>query len=473
MNKKKYIIWPLIWLVAGAIIGLYQLGFAPREERYSEEENRMLAGFPELSGGTLSSGEFTGSFETWLLDGFPMRASAIGFSQRMRDGLSFVTYDDYLAVMRSADDPLTSSAGGDVSIEAPPPPAPTRTAAPPTEPPVAAPDSGEATEPNPETVPVMGAVERRAIVFPEKGDPAAQSFPQTMGLFMQTADGAATLQTFGSWYVTSLAEELNQIARLLPEGGAMAFAMVPQSMYANRFVNAAGKTALYSDYEDCVYAYTDNNVMVFSTSEILGEAMMRDEYVYFRTDMHWTPYGTWLVYTRMVEAMGLTPTAYEDFEMTVEEPFLGTYYRDNPMSFMRDNADYLELISPAAPYTYRRLGGDGVFYDAPLLDENARGNDRYTVYLGGPGPWSVIESDNGTGRNCLVLCDSFGLAFVPMLAEQYEEVHYYDPRYFNAYTAGGSLSELIEKYEITDCYVVAGDLHCFGSDFFAQTVGQR
>jgi hypothetical protein len=51
-------------------------------------------------------------------------------------------------------------------------------------------------------------------------------------------------------------------------------------------------------------------------------------------------------------------------------------------------------------------------------------------------------------------------------------VHYYDPRYFNAGVAGGSVSELIEMYGIKDIFVVVGDLHSFNSDFIYQAAAQ-
>jgi hypothetical protein len=175
----------------------------------------------------------------------------------------------------------------------------------------------------------------------------------------------------------------------------------------------------------------------------------------------------------MVGAIGHVPTPYEDFELTVESPFLGTYYRDNPTGYMRNNADDLEILSPREPHEFLRVTAPGETRIIPLINENARANARYTVYLGGPaGPWSILRSDNGKTENCLVLTDSFGLAFVPLLAGQYREVHYYDPRYFNAASAGGSVRELMELYDIKDVFVVVGDLHSFSSDFIYQAESQ-
>jgi hypothetical protein len=283
---------------------------------------------------------------------------------------------------------------------------------------------------------------------------------------MRVGGAVTTLHRYKRDAIIAFAGVLDRYAALLPDGGTLSFAMVPQSVYANRFVNAKGREAFYSDFEQCVYAFSRGNVFVTSASDILGDAMVRGEYVYFRTDMHWTPYGTYLVYSEMVSAIWHTPTPYDDFEKSVESPFLGTYYRDKPTSYMRDHADELELLKPAFPHEFLRVTAPGETKEIPLLNEKARANDRYTVYLGGPaGPWSILQSENGMEENCLVLTDSFGLAFVPMLAGQYRQVHYYDPRYFKASVAGGSVSELIALYDIKDIFVIVGDLHSFNSDF--------
>lgn len=162
----------------------------------------------------------------------------------------------------------------------------------------------------------------------------------------------------------------------------------------------------------------------------------------------------------------MEPSEWDSFDISVEEPFLGTYYRDNPMGYMAANPDSLTLVQPKQKLEWRRITAPDEYKVIPFLDMNAAANDRYTVYLGGPaGPWSYAVCDNESSKNCLVICDSFGLAFVPMVASNYNQTHYLDPRYFNSGTVGYTVLEMIEKYNITDVYVVVGDLHSYSSDF--------
>ncbi|MBQ3107554.1 MAG: hypothetical protein IJC68_02955, partial [Firmicutes bacterium] len=266
--------------------------------------------------------------------------------------------------------------------------------------------------------------------------------------------------------VLAVASVLARAAGLLPEGGQLIYTMVPQSYIANNYLAADKMEDFTSETEAIVHAFTPDNVTAISAAEVLDSRIKTHWYVYFRSDMHWTPLGTHFVYEKMVKAAGEEPLKWEDFNVQVEEPFLGTYYRDNPTEAMKNNPDRLDLVTPKFELEWRRITGKDEYKVIPLLDFNARANDRYTVYLGGPaGPWTYAKSNNGKTENCLVITDSFGLAFVPMVAANYGETHYLDPRYYKYETVGYTVKEMIEKHNIKDIYVVVGDLHSYNSDF--------
>ena len=129
---------------------------------------------------------------------------------------------------------------------------------------------------------------------------------------------------------------------------------------------------------------------------------------------------------------------------------------------------------PDFPLEWRRIVSGDQYTLIDFLDYNARANDRYTVYLGGPaGPWTYAECENGETENCLVITDSFGLSFVPLLTTNYKQVHYYDARYFDYNKVGATVSEMMEKYNIQDIYVVVGDLHSFDSNFIVSMVNSQ
>ena len=466
MKRILFRFFTVLWVAALAALGLYYLLLSPRESRFDEEENRALSAAPELSAETVLGGELSRSMEDWMADHVPQRRAVIRFSQRLRDTLSLANYTDSLEILSRTDDALAGELDeaaleelADALLdEAAPSPDLTPE---PTPEPAPEPSPEPTPEPSPEPTPKN----------PEKPPVNPDDFPDYVTVHLDYDDRSYDHYTYTKKSVLALTSVLDRLAACLPEDGTLVYTMVPQASVGNRFVNASDKRAFTSDDAALIEAVGARNVHAVSAANILGEAIREGQYVYFRTDMHWTPLGTWLVYREMAALAGLTPVEREAFDIRVETPFRGTYYRDHPTNYMVNNPDDLELLSPRFALEWRRVTAPDDYQLIPFLDENARANDRYTVYLGGPaGPWTYAQCDNGMTDNCLVVTDSFGLAFVPLVTQHYAQVHYYDPRYFSASTAGGSVKELIEKYQIKDIYVVVGDLHSYNSEFLLYQV---
>ncbi len=461
--KKKLIprLFIRLWMALLALLGIYYLLFAPRNSEYSQTENRTLAAFPDISLENIFSGKFGEEMESYLLDRFPGRNGVINVTGRLENALSFASHDEYLLVAQGPEDLLDTGVTpedlddllNDFTQETTAPTTPEETPPP------------QTTAPTEDTVPSQPPEETTA----PTGKPSMtiEDFPSTLYVYMDTGKGEKTIASYSRSRVAAVTSVLNKYAKLLPEDGKLLFTVVPQSQYANRFVNAKEKVSFYATWDDVVNGLGDNNVHAFDTAEVLSQAIQAGEYVYFRTDMHWTPYGSYLLYSQMVREAGKTPCSYtEDFDLIVEAPFRGTYYRDNPSAYMDVEPDTLDLLMPKFPLEWRRTTGKDEYKLIDFLNFNAKKNDRYTVYLGGPaGPWTYAECDNGETENCLVITDSFGLGYIPFLTCNYKQVHYYDPRYYENKTVGYSVSEMIEMYDIQDIYVVVGDLHSFESSF--------
>lgn len=497
MRRAVSVIFVVFWSAILTGLGVYYAFVAPRDSVYSEEENRMLAAMPALTAESVREKEFGDAFESYLLDRFPDRNRVISGTAELKNILSIASYEEYLMIAESARDPLDSKVNeeeldallgerGNGQQE-------------PGQNPAGGAGVGQASGQNPaggagteqnsgdssgedgtgshgfgdnEVAGGQPPVEqlpenKEEPPIEKKPEAMEEDFPEILGVYAETGETSRRYLGYSRKSVLALTAVLDRYAGLLPENGKLMFTMVPQSIYGNQFVNASGKERFYSDFSDVINAFGADNVYSFDAAGILSDAILRGEYVYFRTDMHWTPYGSYLVYREMAARAGKMPCDYEeDFTHTTEEPFLGTYYRDNPSSYMKENADSLEILMPKSPLEWRRITAKDEYKLIDFLNFDARKNDRYTVYLGGPaGPWTYAESENEEKENCLVITDSFGLGFIPFVVTNYRQVHYYDPRYFDKAVVGYSVAEMIEKYEIQDIYVVIGDLHSFDSSF--------
>ncbi len=461
-----------VWVALLILLGGYYLLFAPRGSEYSPEENRTLAGFPEITAESVFSGKFGEEFEKYLLDRFPWRNAMISTTNKLQSYLSFASHDEYLLIADGVDDPLDTDDYlddmDDLLADLNKPTTTPTTA--PTQPPTTVPD---VTVPE-TTVPIVTEpVENPPIE--EKPPVSLEDFEATLGMYMNTGAQDTAMFTYSRENVAAVTAVLNKYASLLPENGKLMFTMGPPSYVVNRFVNAGEKVSFYNTWDEMINGLGADNVYAFDSSEILSEAIKEGEYVSFRTDNHWTPYGAYLVYSQMAERAGKELCSYtEDFEITSEEPFRGTYYRDNPTAYMNVQPDTLERLMPKTPVEYRKITGPDSYEVMDFLDFNAKQNDRYTVYLGGPGgPWRYVECDNGETENCLVVTDSFGLTVMPFLTQNYKQVHYYDARYYNQSTVGYTVAEMIEKYDIHDIYVITADFHTFNSGFLISTVNNQ
>lgn len=179
-----------------------------------------------------------------------------------------------------------------------------------------------------------------------------------------------------------------------------------------------------------------------------------DEYVYYRTDHHWTTQGAFLAYEEWCGATGhafLGADAYEAVQVT--DSFRGSLY--SKILDCDSAYDSIWIMNPKdsdASYTVMADGEDiGGFYQEEKLAEK----DKYTYFFGGNYGEVCIErsrtgeEDVQEEKNLLVIKDSFANTFVPLIAEEYDHIYMVDLRYY-----AGDMTAYLEENEITDVLVL-------------------
>lgn len=175
-------------------------------------------------------------------------------------------------------------------------------------------------------------------------------------------------------------------------------------------------------------ALTGENVKsVDALSEIQKHT---SEYVYFRTDHHWTARGAYHAYTAFCKTAGLTPTKLEDHKAGRIDGFVGTMYTYTSAQVLADNPDYVEYFYPLSEAT-------GMIYtDATMangrsmkiITETVSNRNKYLAFLEGDNPLEKITTSNKNGKKIAIIKESYGNAFAPFLIDHYEEVYVIDPR---------------------------------------------
>ena len=87
----------------------------------------------------------------------------------------------------------------------------------------------------------------------------------------------------------------------------------------------------------------------------------------------------------------------------------------------------------------------GGIYQKKYVNEK----DKYAVFFGGNYGRLEIKTGKKTGRNLLIIKDSFANAFAPFAAEDFDQVCMVDLRYFS-----GNLEAYLKENHITDLLVL-------------------
>ena len=157
----------------------------------------------------------------------------------------------------------------------------------------------------------------------------------------------------------------------------------------------------------------------------------KDEYIYYRTDHHWTTQGAYYAYSELCSALGLEPFDRAAHTAVDVPDFYGTFYsRARTWNAQPDTLTYYDLDNPLTIYT---VTGPGMptegqttgLYDLDKLDVY----DKYAAFLHGNNGLSRVEGD-GEGR-ILVIKDSYANSLIPFLTANYAQIDVIDLRNYN------------------------------------------
>ncbi len=157
-----------------------------------------------------------------------------------------------------------------------------------------------------------------------------------------------------------------------------------------------------------------------------------DEYLYFRTDHHWTPLAAYYAYVGFCLDTGKNPVPLESMTYGRKENFLGSLYRLTQEPKLKASPDYMDyyLIPYETTCELYKKGARNTPYATSLYAMGVKGSNCYSMFLAGDWPLFVIRSNAGTGKSIAVVKESFGNAFAPYLASHYDTVYVVDQRYF-------------------------------------------
>lgn len=386
----------LTFLGVIAVIGILSL-FLPKPEK-SDYEGRELVKFPDFSWKSFFSGEFTRQISTHFSDTFPMREKLVEAAAVYKNfmGLNIDNVKIHGSVPEKNDGIQTEEDKQYENISQ------TENQEDQTS------SVSQKTEDN-DTIEMDGEMKDGVFIAGDKA----------MSLFGGSDAVAKQYANIIKDYKEQFGNKVKVYSMVVPTQAEFALPKKYQSLSNSQ-----------KDSIDYIYSMLSPSVITIDAYSELKEH--KNEYVYFRTDHHWTPLGAYYGYEAFCKAMNFEPVPLADMEKKTKENFVGSLYRITQEPALKQNPDHMDyyIVPKELECYYYKKESQNTPVPAELYVEYAEGVNTYSLFMGGDWPLFEINSNAGMGRSILVVKESFGNALIPFLANHYDKVYVVDQRYF-------------------------------------------
>lgn len=180
----------------------------------------------------------------------------------------------------------------------------------------------------------------------------------------------------------------------------------------------------------------------------------KDEYIYFKTDHHWTMRGAYYAYKELSNKLDVKAYSINDFNsVIIDKSFYGTFYsKANNRHILPDS---IEILTPKFDNKYKveyidtDKSSDSL-YEYSHLDKK----DKYSIFLDGNHALMTINTNIKNRKKLVIFKDSYAHSLIPFLVNHYEEIHVIDLRYYKLnvydYIKQNNISEALFLYNINN-----------------------
>lgn len=406
-----------LFLYFGAIVSF----IIPLRPAYSETEKRNLKEFPSFSVEALQSGDYFDNINTWFSDTFPFREDMTKLNLKIKEfyGIGTVAiHGEIDSGDEIPDVPLAEET--EVST------APSETTAPPvTAPPTTSPTTAPVTMPSDDELSEGGNQNAKKPDFST----------QNLGAIIVAGDSGYEYYSFSQSLAPRYINTVGVLSEKINPTNNVYALVIPTSIDVT--LNDALRAEVNSANQEKALNYFNGSIKNALTVNTVYSSLRahRNEYIYFRTDHHWTALGAYYAYVEFCNTKGITPVMLSDYNTVTYPDFTGTFYTSAAQSSsLKENADSVVTYTPFNNYSCTITKENGVEQDWDIVkDVSDYGSTlKYLTFIGGDNPLTtIVNHDNPNGETCIVIKDSYGNAFVPFLVPHYSTIYVIDPRHFD------------------------------------------
>lgn len=391
-NNKQYVFYINIAIFMSLIfaISIFNM-LSPKDKTVSVVENRTLAKKPNLTVESVLSGIYSRDFENYFADNFAVRDNLVKISKDIAS---------LKGIKRTEEVALVDFDGQNVG--------------------------GNSDEDNDSTVEAS-----------------------TKGNLLILNDTVMELYKFNEVKIKSYANMINTVQSKLDDNVKVYSLLAPVQIefLTNKKYKNLSDSQL--DGINFVNSNLSNKIIpVDAYTPIKGHI---NEYVYYRTDHHWTALGAYYAYSGFANAANFDALPLDKFTKGEAPGFLGHLSTVNPSETVNNNPDNVIFYnSPAKSdmdvYFYDKDTGEKKSYKGSVISKSyIDGDQKYGVFLGGDFALGIIKTNSNQNKKIMVIKDSYANAFIPFLLTNYSEIYVVDPRYYKE-----SIVDLVNENNINE-----------------------
>lgn len=442
---KKLRLDAILFVTLITLLGIFNLLYFDKPA-VSELENRALKKKPQFTLSELFSGRYLKDYEEYYSDTFILRDNLVKVSRELNQLMAFLGPD--ISIVTAYDELQ-------VPQENHPAPKEEKEPEPSAESPSETDGSQNVTPPDGTQVPSdkeTGNEQPNGEIKEEA--PKDFGDGQNVGYWLVVDGKAVQLFKFNKESFAYYARVLNKYAEELGSDVKI-YSMIPPT--ASEFLKLKkykGITDSQNDALGFLNSKLGSGISSINVYDALNKH--KDEYIYFRTDHHWTALGAYYAYASFMRDKGEEPLALDQYETIELGEFLGSSYTKTLDKSLEKNPDKVTAYKPYTPYEYRMVFGDKE-KKADIIDMKYVNdiNNKYLAFIStGGATWSVIRTDVKNGRRLMVVKDSFGNALVPFLLPHYEEIYVVDSRFYSISATGKNIVQFVKDHGINEVLFV-------------------
>lgn len=400
----------------------------PLRPKESKVEKRTLTKFPAFSVQSFLNGEFLNGISTWYADTFPFREALLTGNTRYR-GLYGIQDNQIHGSIQTADEvPAKRISLMDIVL----------------------PNIQQEMDSLQESI--QERIETQRAADAANGGAKRRQItnvPEQVGSVYVADDTAFSLYGFTQEAANQYIDAVSALANKVSSDVTVYDIVVPISTGIYLDEKLQEELGCSDEQAAIQYIYDNMDKKVVTIDAFTALKNHSDEYLYFRTDHHWTALGAYYAYSQLMKEKGITPTSLGEYETMVFDDFIGTLYAaSNQTPSLAENPDVVTAYVPLATnkMTYTDVDGNVVDYDIIYDVSDWNSDSKYNCFIAGDQPFEEIHNPNmNDGSSCVVIKESFGNAFVPFLVDHYENVYVVDYRYYPE-----GLTTLIQERNIKD-----------------------